>query len=327
MNRRNTFLLILLLAQVALFGALSITGRDTAPQRVSLLAGVTPETVMGLEVADAEAKTVRLEKKETGWVLASQENLPVEPARIEKTLNQLAGLASSQLVTRTGESHGRFLVAEKRFRQRLTITLSDGSKKILYLGSSPSYKTTHVRVDGDQRIFLVRDFSSLDVPLDGQSWWKTSYLDVAEDQLTGVRIANSHGGITLTRQAGGKWEMTEPRNGGTPDPARVQALVERVRRVLLTAYLGQEEKEEYGLKTPAATLTLTGANGETVLRVGAADQAGNSLVMKSSASPYYAQAARAVLAGLLDAKAEALVMGAQPLAGEPAATKGASHTP
>lgn len=310
MNKRNTFLLILLVAQAALFGALSLPGRDTAPQRVSLLAGITPNTVVALEVADAEGKTIRLEKREAFWVLASQENLPVEPKRIEETLDKLVGLASNQLVTRTNESHGRFLVAEKRFRQRLTLSMADGSKKILFLGSSPTYKTTHVRADGDQRIYLVRDFSSLDVPLNPQAWWKSGYVDQPEEQLTRIHITNSHGGITLTRQAGGKWEMTEPRNGGTPDPARVQALVDRVRRVMLTEYLGQEEKEEYGLKTPSATLTLSGTGGETVLRVGTTEQATNSLVIKSSTSPYYARTAKVMLAGILDATAEALVMGA-----------------
>ncbi|MFZ5775916.1 MAG: DUF4340 domain-containing protein [Thermodesulfobacteriota bacterium] len=310
MNRRNLFLVILLAVQLALLAILSFTNGKGDAQRLTFLAGVTPERITGLEIDGEGGKGLRLARAADGWRITSQDNLPVEQERIDKALATLTALSSNQLVTRTSESHGRFLVAEQRFRQRLTVRLGDGSKKVLYLGSAPSFKATHVRLEGDQRIFLVRDFSALDLPLEAASWWKSGYVDVPEDTLTRIRIANSHGTLVLSRQPGGKWEMTEPK--GTVDPARAQALVDKVRRIVLSEYLGQEDKDAHGLKTPTATLSLTTEAGEIVLRVGAADPSGTGLVIKSSASPSFARASKAALAGVLDARAEALLLGSAP---------------
>lgn len=311
---RNAALLALLLLQGALIAFVYLGGRSGDPDQLpAFFPGLDPESIVGLRLVDGESGATVLEKEGQGWVVRSADNLPADPARIKQVLEKLVSLRAERLVARTRESHGRFLVGKNKYERLVTLTLADGTGKSLYLGSAPSYKSTHVRMEGDDRVYLLKEFSGWEIPRDLSSWWLADYVDLADQALGEVRVTNSSGSVVLRRDNGDTWRVEGLPAGKSPDPARVQEFIDGVRHITLSEYLGTEEQKEYGLASPRATLTLVGRDGNsTVLAIGARDEVSGTFFMKSSASPFYARGSAAVLAPLFIDGPGRLLAGEQP---------------
>lgn len=308
MNKRNSLLLALLCLQLGLLAILSLNDRDGEQTRQHFFAGIEPSLVTGLTILGDEGRKADLRKTEEGWIVSTEGKVPADRRKIDKALKALTALAPDRLVTRTRESHNRFLVGEKKYNLLLTLTLADGREKSLYLGSAPSHKSTHVRAEGDERVYLAREFSAWDFPLEASAWWLSDYVDLPDESLAEVRIENSAGSLHLKKGEQGVW-LPAGQAETAVDQARAQALVDAARRITLNEYLGREEKSEYGLMTPAARLTLAGKGKETTLLIGAPDPVSNTAVLKSSDSPFYVRASSGALADLLAASPEGLLRG------------------
>jgi len=309
-SKRNLILLVLLILQGALIAFVYLGGREKSGPLPALFPGLEPSAVQGLRIADREGGATVLEKGEEGWLISSVDGLPADPAKVARVLEQLAGLRGDRLVARTRESHGRFLVGENRYDRLLTLTLADGSEKRLYLGSSPAYKSTHARLEGEDRVYLLNNFASWEIPQDVSSWWLADYIDLADQNLQEVRLVNPVGSLLLVRDDGAAWRPGETGAGQSLDQARVQEFIDAARHISLSEYLGREELEEYGLASPRATLTLVDRDGSSItLVIGARDEVSGTYHLKSSASPFYARAGAAVLTPLLEARLERLLAG------------------
>ncbi|MGV1100722.1 DUF4340 domain-containing protein [Thiovibrio sp. JS02] len=306
MTKRNSILLALLLLQLGVIAIFSLVGRNDQPPQVVFFAGLEPSRITGLSITGEEERSTVLRKTDSGWLISSEGDLPADPAKIDTALKTLTALKAQRLVTRTRESHNRFLVGEKKYLQRITLTLADGQEQSIYLGTAPSYKSTHLRAAGDDRVYLVNDFSAWDLPPEASAWWLADYVDLPDDGLAEVRITNAQGILILKKDGNGAWRLQ-----GLPpeaiDPAKTQALVDGARRITLSEYLGRENRNEYGLNPPAASVTLVGKSGETTLLIGAKDAAGSTSVLKSSASPFYVRASNTALTGILAARADGLL--------------------
>lgn len=309
-SKRNLILLALLLLQGALIAFVYLGGREKSGPLPALFPGLEPSAVQGLRIVDREGGATVLGKGEEGWLIISADGLPADPARVGRVLEQLAGMRGDRLVARNRESHGRFLVGENRYDRLLTLTMADGSEKRLYLGSSPAYKSTHVRLEGEDLVYLLNNFASWEIPQDVSSWWLADYIDLADQDLQEVRLVNPVGGLVLVRDDDGAWRAGELGAGPNLDPARVQEFIDAARHISLSEYLGREEQEEYGLTSPRALLTLVDRSGSSItLAIGARDEVSSTYHLKSSSSPFYARAGAAVLAPLLEARPEKLLAG------------------
>ncbi|HIJ78349.1 MAG TPA: DUF4340 domain-containing protein [Deltaproteobacteria bacterium] len=307
MSKRNLALLLLLLLQVVVIGFINRPGINSAPARVAFWEGVKVEQITGLSMLGSDGRSIILNKGEQGWTIASADHLPVDPQKMKQALGKLTALASDHLVTRTPASHNRFQVGVNRFNQQVTLLLADGGKKSLFLGTSPSYKSVHVRAAGDDLVYLVKDFSTWQVPLEESGWWQSRYLDLAEETLSEVRVVNRHGELVLRKGQDNGWQLDQVPAGKTADPGKVQELVNKLDQLNLTEYLGRDDKEQYDLLDPVAVLTLVGKDEKVVLAVGALDSESKTLVIKSSASPFYVRASSFTLNPLLEATVASLL--------------------
>ncbi len=309
LTKRNLVLLGLLCLQVVLIAIVYMPRSQSGPTKV-FFPGLKPEAVSRLTVATPDGKSVTITRQGAGWIVDTPAQYPADPDKVQNILTRLAGLHSDRLVAQTKEAHDHFLVG-KQFGQKVTLTLAAGGERILYLGTSPSYAATHVRADGDDKVYLVSDLAGWQVPADEKFWWQRDYLVANPEELHEIRLVNHAGSLDLIRNAQG-WQLAAGQAGQALDQGKVQTFVNAVSRIALTEYLGREEKKEYELAKPAATLTLVGKGGTMTLVVGAKDEKaglGGSYVMKSSASPFYVQGGSGVLAPLVARKVGDLLAG------------------
>lgn len=305
MSKRNIALLVLLFVQILWIANVYRPDRHSGPARVSFFKDIAADRITGLAITGEEGEILSLAKVKEGWVIRSADNLPVDSKKLDKLLSKLVALSSDRLVTRTTASHSRFRVAEGRFNQKVSLTLADGSERAIFLGTAPSYKSTHVRVAGEDPVYLVTDFSSWEVSQEPSAWWKQEYVDIDERSLKQVRISNDHGELVLTWKDDG-WQVEGLADGKAADSGRIEDLISRACRVNLTEYLGRDQKDEFRLDKPRARLTLQTADATVTLAIGAKDADDNTHVMKSSASEFYVRGSDFALAPILEADHEKL---------------------
>jgi hypothetical protein len=95
---------------------------------------------------------------------------------------------------------------------------SDPAKKpevTLYLGTSSNYRSTNVRVDGQDPVYDVSGLGIYDVRNTTNGWIQTRFVnDVKPEDVTGLRVENAHGILEVKKGSDGKWTRVTPATGG-----------------------------------------------------------------------------------------------------------------
>jgi hypothetical protein len=257
-----------------------------------LLAGLEPDQVNRITVRDGEGEQVVLAKGADGWVLADAGDYPCQENVVPDLLEKLTALRTDRLVAQTRASHERLQVSEDAFVSQVELDLADGNHYALYLGSSPSYSAIHVRVAGQDQVYLASGISSADVSARPSTWIDTLYFSVQQDQLVAATLQNPNGLFEFSKDEGGTWTMAGLTAGETASSNNITSLINRAASVRMLRPLGTEAKAEYGMDDPYAVLVLhvqepEGTRKTYTLYVGAKSEEDGSYVLKSSESPYY----------------------------------------
>jgi hypothetical protein len=287
MKRHNQILAGILVIQIILsvfvFWPKSAATGASEPLFSDLEAG----DIVALTIMDADDNSIQLEKVGEDWVLPEADDYPATVDKITPLLDKIVALTTSRLVTRTDASHKRLQVSSDDFVRRIDFETADKVKRTLYLGSSPSYGATHLRLDGQSETYLTDELSTWETKADAASWVDTAYLSVPQDDITKMILENANGTFTFTKDDEGTWTMDGLVADETLDEAKVTSLIQRAASVNMTSPLGKGELAAYGVNQPNAVATLETGDKTITLRVGAQDPDDKSYVVISSESPYY----------------------------------------
>jgi len=295
MNRGNQILVGILVVQIALAAIVFWPRQASGAAGEPLFAGLEVDQIARVTLHEAAGEQVQLTKKDGAWVLADAGDYPVNGEDVSALLDKLVGLTSGRLVAETADSHQRLQVADENYAYEVVLKLEDGSLRRLYLGTSPSFGAIHVRVAGQDPVYLASDLSSTDVGARVSDWIDASYFSVPQDEIVGLTLENQNGTFEF-QKAGEEWTMAGLAEDETLDTASVTSLVSRAASVRMLRPLGTEPMLSYGMDAPSAVLVLQARSPEGtattyMLHVGAKDGSDNSYVLKSSDSPYYVRVA------------------------------------
>jgi hypothetical protein len=290
-NRLNQILAGILLIQLVV-AAFILWPRPTASsQGEPLLSGVEADQVGAITLTDSEGQTIRLAKTGSDWVLPDADDYPVQADNVSELLDKIIEPTADRLVAQTRSSHARLGVAKDDFRARIDLELEDGTQQTLYVGSSPTFGVAHVRVEGQDEVYLVSDLSAQDAGTQATAWVDRTYFTAPSEQIVALTLENPSGQIEFIR-VGENWMMEDQGPDETIDQDSVASLLNRVSNVALVRPLGTDEQPAYGLGDPRAVVVLTVQTEDEgrathTLRVGAQDPEDNTYVLASSDSPYF----------------------------------------
>jgi len=240
---------------------------------------------------------------------------------VSTLLQAIVGLEAERRVTQTSGSHARLQVAGDEFNRRVEIELADGTRHVLYLGSSPSFQALHVRAEGQDDVYLTSALTAEDAGAGAVDWVERTYFSMPSEEVTSLTLENANGTFRFAKE-GEEW-MMDGLAGESFDADRFQTVLSRATSVSLLAPLGRKELAEYGLDTPAAVVSIEtsgDAPSTVVLTVGAQDAEDSSYVVKSSESPYYVRVSEFSVNELVThARDEFLVASPTPPPGTPEA--------
>ncbi len=288
MNKLQRILVAILALQLVLT-AIVFWPRQAATAGKPLL-DLKAEDVNALSIQDDQGRTISLAKTEDGWVVRSAADYPADAAKITPVIDKLLAITTSRLIGETAASHSRLQVADDKFVRKVDLQTPAGSRT-LYLGSSAGSRTMHVRLAGQNQVYLGNDLASWEITADLTSWINPVYFSVSTADILGIILKNSSGEFVFEKDAAGNWVMLGLAAGEELEPNNVTSLVSLMTSVRLTKVLGKADDPAYGMAEPAARVTIRAKSGDQaksyILTIGAKDPTDNTYAVKSSESPYY----------------------------------------
>jgi hypothetical protein len=326
MNNWQRILIALLVTQLAL-GVVVFWPRPAAGSGGQpLLPGLAADQITGLAITDEQGNSTKLAKQGDAWIAPDAGAYPADTAKITPVLDKLVGLKAGRLIAQTPQSHAQLQVADAKFVRKIDITTADGSTQTIYLGSPAGGQAAHVRLAGQDNVYLATGLASWEVDSSLLNWINPIYLSFNAADLTGLTLKNANGEFAWTRDAQNNWQLTGLEAGETVDQSKVNNLVNGITSLRMTKPIGKTEDAAWGFASPAAVVTLQIRSGDqaktTTLTLGAQDPADKSYAAKSSESEYYVRVAEFSVQDLVEgdragflpaAPAPAASPGAQPL--------------
>jgi hypothetical protein len=285
MSRTQWILSGILAVQVLLLIAAapwsSETGIESARALLPELESFTPAR---LEIHETDERSVALERRGDTWVLGDEDGFPADRSKVDELLESLEGIEVRRPVVTQSRYHDTFKVAEDDHERRLRIwdDPNDDPEVELFVGTSPNYRVSHVRLGDDDRVYEARGLGAYDLRSDATSWVEQTFVAVPYDDVTRLGLSNEHGRLELMREEGA-WKLVAPTGSDEKalDVPAVDSLVRSIASLRLSEPAGAVDAPAYGLDDPTATVEITYRAGEEVaeevlqLRVGAEVEEGD----------------------------------------------------
>jgi hypothetical protein len=261
MNRTQLYLAGLLLVQVVLILIFRspFTGASTGYESRALLPALDAITPSQVEILGPDEDSIKLTRRDGAWRIDDLGGFPADGAKIESMLDDLKNIRVRRPVVSSARYHASFKVAADDHEARIRLwDESEGDPDIdLIVGSSPNFRTSHVRLAGEDLVYEARGVSPYDLRPAQSSWIDRELLDADETGVVGVVLSNEAGSFELAKQEG-IWTVRAPElvEDADLDQGKVDSLVRTAADIRLSDGTGPVDDAAHGLANPAATLVL-----------------------------------------------------------------------
>jgi hypothetical protein len=227
----------------------------TEPQL--LLPALGTFTPAKLEIHGSGYEKVTLVRTGDRWTVEDAGGYPADQKKIDDLLKKLREIKVGRPVVSSSRYHAALKVTDKEHERRFRLweEASHDPKIGLYLGSSPNYRVTHVRREGEDRVYEVTGLGAYDVRQDRSAWIQTDLLGISYEQIQGMRLKNSHGEFELKKDPDGSWRAIS-QAGRKLDASKVESLVRAASSLRVSEPGGILDRKAQGFDPPAATVIL-----------------------------------------------------------------------
>ena len=219
-----------------------------------LLADFNTDDVTELRVQDAEGAEIHLTRNDIGlWVLPEYDDFPARPEVVSELLDRLGGLQANRLIAQNSSSHNRLRVGGDAFEREVEI---NGGDTTLFIGTTAGANATHVRLGGDENVYLASGLSAFDANVTLSAWINSQYFSVPSENVTALTLENNNGLFEFVKQ-GEEWVYLGLGEDETLNPQAFDTLLNQSTAVRMTAPISREEDDDFGMDEPRAVVTLT----------------------------------------------------------------------
>lgn len=279
MNKIQKYLLAALGLQVILILVVFILQRPVSASNNLLFPDLKVEAVTAITISDSTGKSVSLEKQGDQWILPLQDEFPVKPDTVQQLVEQLATIRDNRLVTRDEASHERLHISNDNFERKVELTLN-GSKQVIYFGSSPATSNIHFRLDDKSEVYLTNALTTTQLSTAISSWVDPILFLIPSSAVNKIQISNNAGTFPFEPDADSVWSSQFLEEGFQFDQSKWSSLFSGFTNLRFVEPVSKSEKAAYGFEKPQATMQIeySNENGETKLGelvIGGQDEAGN----------------------------------------------------
>lgn len=177
----------------------NVQGREPTAVNEPLLA-LDRDALDRVEIVTADGQ-IELRKKDGKWQIG--DDLPVAENRVDGLLKQLEELRRGWAVATSDEAAKRFEVTDEKFKRKVRFFQDDKEVDTLLVGTSPSFRQTHVRKPGDDAIYSVK-LDEFSLATERDNWLDTQLMRPKGD-VVAVQF-----GEHSVKKVAGQWPAATP---------------------------------------------------------------------------------------------------------------------
>ncbi|KFZ36043.1 hypothetical protein HR45_18360 [Shewanella mangrovi] len=325
--KKLIYLLSGLLAAQLLLTLLLNSGSSVSSHSVNqALLALDANKIDSIILSDANGASVKLTRDKQQWQLPEHDNFAADQHQVGQLLNTLATLKHGEALADSDSAAERFKVAPNSFARKVTLQEKGTDIVTLYIGTSAAMRKTHVRVAGDEAIYLA-NLPVYQLPADYSDWVKHDALQLKANEIEsvsfdGVTLSRSHNHKTpasdtdlssnmVAALADGKqpqkhtdtgWQLVPLKTGEQLKVSGLDNVLHQLTNLRVSKLLGSDSQGDYNLDAPVLEVTVKRNQGKEVRYTlaplshaasstqQATNDANNSpkgFVLKSSLSPEY----------------------------------------
>lgn len=266
-------------------------------------------------ISNLDKKTVELRKNKGSWTLPEALNFPVSAEKIKTSVGKLYEIKDAWPVGRTKISAKQFEVVEGKFERKIELFTGEKLVNTVYLGTSPSYKKVHFRVNQSDETYSI-NFSTYDLPVDYDSWYNRDLYKLDRSKLERVELSS----VTLTKKEG-NFVVKDLKEGETTNSTEVAVLMNRLanprfEKVLSSGesfdktgdkYLSYSLVNKDGQRRGFTYFSLLGSKDKKPKEATKDETVDESLVLKVSDIPYFFKISKTRVEEILKTNKDTLV--------------------
>jgi len=305
MKKWMTILASLFAFQLVLMIAVNVSGDDYAAFKADeKLLSTNLDSVNRVQIEN-DTQRVILEKQNGQWVLPEKWNYPADAPTLTQLLDTISSLDKGWPVATTPSAAERFNVAENDFERKITLLTGDELQATLYIGTSPGFRKTHVRLDGDDHIYAVA-LESWKASVQDDDWLKKDILSFDATDVNKLVMAD----FVLTR-SDKILQLEDLAEQESPDENAISSLVSSLANLQIQSVSGLESEEGNQSNSTDHEIGLTFKNGEELsyrfYKPETTEDENSYYMLNRSDLPYYFTVAEFTVKPLLEAERSRLI--------------------
>ena len=234
-----------------------------------------------LTIEEQGKEPLSMTRNNGGWVLPALQGFPVSPSRFKQFSDKLLGAKPSWPVARTKVAAKQLKVSDDNFERR--IRFFKGNEKVggVFLGSSPTFRKVHARLDGDETIYSL-DFNTYEARTKPADWYDRSLLNLSREEVARIDL----GAYAVKREAKdfAVEGLTEEEK---TDTDRVRKLVSRVTSIDFDDVFGKDGKDRFEKSEPIVDYAVETRDGKRLQYTVVSPPGEDYYILKTSAHPFY----------------------------------------
>jgi hypothetical protein len=278
MNSKNTFVWLVIAA--VLFASIYFVDRYLRPPAAStesILPGLQPSSVTGIEVIPAGALEISADRAKNSWLLAKPFAYPAQSAAIEALLGALQNLTPATRISAAELQEHRNASADFGFDAppvSLVIAAGDQRWQLLVGNKTAPGDQVFLRVVGTDGAFVADADWLKFLPRTAADWRSTALVAADGTDCDDIVLTNGAKVIELRRDATNRlWRMTRPLQARA-DSDRITAALEQLQAAHVSQFVTDDAKADltaFGLQPADLDLWLNrGTNFISALHTGKA---------------------------------------------------------
>jgi len=238
------------------------------------------EDINALKILADTGDTINIKRENNEWLISKLDNFPADQDKVADFISTLSNMDKGWPVATTSSASKRFKVGADEFARNIILQKDDDVLASLYVGSSPSFRKVHARVDGSDEIHAV-NFSVNEANASTDDWINKDLLKLTGSNIVSVDLADiklKRDGEDLTIEGLGEQEIL--------DEVAVSDLLKRVSDISVDKVLGID-KDKLKVRKPELSYTVTMKNGEKLSYDYSPTESSKSYILKTSKYKYY----------------------------------------
>ena len=188
MNKTAKILFFVLALQV---GLVFLTHRKTEKATIDLkkpLLSIVFDKVDRIILSGLESNKAVLFKEGGIWKSDEYFGFPLSQDKIESLFLDLKDLKMSWPVGKTLLAAKQFSVTKEKFEKKLDFFEGGELLGTVYLGTSPSFRKSHIRVEGEENTYAVK-FSSYEYQVKSKPWLDRRLYRLEREKVDQIKLS------------------------------------------------------------------------------------------------------------------------------------------